>query len=87
MLKLYKKSEIAFALVWIALYVVIMNIALQFCGGFDNLSEKSVQQVLIPVICIVILAVAASFWIAKNKLSEKYGLCVNMMEFLPSPQM
>ena len=75
MLKLYKKSEIAFALVWIALYVVIMNIALQFCGGFDNLSEKSVQQVLIPVICIVILAVAASFWIAKNKLSEKYGLC------------
>lgn len=75
MLKLYKKSEIAFALVWIALYVVIMNIALQFCGGFDSLSEKSVHQVLIPVICIVILAVAASFWIAKNKLSEKYGLC------------
>ena len=75
MLKLYKKSEIAFALVWIALYVVIMNIALQFCGGFDNLSEKSVHQVLIPVICIVILAVAASFWIAKNKLREKYGLC------------
>ena len=32
MKKLYEKSEISFALVWIGLYVVMMNIALQFCA-------------------------------------------------------
>ncbi|MBR3968217.1 MAG: CPBP family intramembrane metalloprotease [Clostridia bacterium] len=75
MKKLYKKNEVAFALVWIALYVIIMNIALQFCGGFDNLETKTVWQMLIPVICIVFLAIAATLWILKNGLAKKYGLC------------
>lgn len=75
MRKLYEKNEITFALVWIALYVVIMNIALQFCGGFDNLAEKTVLQVLVPVLCIAALAAAATIWIVKNGLTEKYGLC------------
>jgi len=75
MKKLYEKNEITFALVWIALYVVVMNVALQFCGGFDSLESKTVWQVLIPVICIGILAVASTFWILKNGLAEKYGLC------------
>ncbi len=75
MKKLYEKSEICFALVWIALYVIIMNIALQFCGGFDNLASKTVFQVIIPVICIIALAFAVTLWIIKNGLSEKYGIC------------
>ena len=75
MKKLYLKSEISFALVWIGLYVVVMNIALQFCGGFDDLERKTVSQLLIPVICILVLAAAATVWILKNGLTEKYGLC------------
>jgi len=58
--KLYEKNEITFALAWIGLYVVIMNIALQFCGGFDDLAEKAVGQLLVPVICNCILAVLAT---------------------------
>ena len=42
MTKLYRKSELGFALVWIGLYVVVMNIALQFCGGFDDLENKDI---------------------------------------------
>ena len=38
--KLYNKSEISFALIWIGIYVIVMNIALRFCGGFDNLANK-----------------------------------------------
>ena len=75
MKKLYEKNELTFALVWISLYVVVMNIALQFCGGFDDLASKTVQQVLIPVICICVLAVVSTVWILGNGLSEKYGLC------------
>ena len=73
--KLYQKNELYFALVWIGLYVVVMNIALQFCGGFDDLAGKTAGQVLIPVICICILAVISTLWIVKNGLSMKYGLC------------
>ena len=75
MKKLYEKNELTFALVWIGLYVVVMNIALQFCGGFDDLASKTVVQVLVPVICICVLAVVSTVWIIQNGLSEKYGLC------------
>ena len=75
MKKLYEKSELTFALVWIGLYVGVMNIALQFCGGFDDLASKTAEQVLVPVICICILAVLSTVWITRNGLSKKYGLC------------
>lgn len=75
MRKLYEKNELTFALVWIGLYVVVMNIALQFCGGFDDLASKTTTQVLVPVICICVLAVFSTVWIIRNGLSEKYGLC------------
>jgi len=73
--KLYEKNELTFSLVWIGLYVVVMNIALQFCGGFDDLASKTAVQVLVPVICICVLAVVSTVWIVGNGLSEKYGLC------------
>ena len=75
MTKLYRKTELGFALFWIGLYVVVMNIALQFCGGFDNLESKTIPQMLVPVICILVLAVVATLWIIRNGLTEKFGLC------------
>ena len=85
MKKLYAKSEIAFALVWIGLYVVVMNIALQICGGFDNLADKTATQLLIPVICIIALAVYTTVWVLRNSLEDTFGLCRfkgNQMTFL-----
>lgn len=75
MKKLYDRNELSFALVWIGLYVVVMNIALQFCRGFDDLAGKTAGQVLVPVICICVLAVASTVWILRSGLSGKYGLC------------
>jgi membrane protease YdiL (CAAX protease family) len=87
--KLYEKSELGFALVWIGLYVTVMNIALQLCGGFDDLGSKTVFQVLIPVVCICVLAVAATAWILGNNMGEKFGFCrfrgdiKNFLWFIP----
>lgn len=74
MKKLYQKSELYFSLVWIGLYVIVMNIALRFCGGFDDLGSKTVPQVLVPVVCVIVLAAASTVWILRSGLSEKYGL-------------
>ena len=75
MKKLYEKNEVYFALVWIGLEVVVMNIALQFCGGLDDLAAKTVPQMLVPVACVAVLAVASTVWIVRNGLTEKFGLC------------
>ncbi len=75
MKKLYEKNELTFALIWIGLYVVVMNIAMQICGGFDDLASKTVSQMLVPVACIVALAVAVTTWIIRNGLTKKFGLC------------
>ena len=75
MKKLYQKSELYFALVWIGLYVVVMNIALQFCGGLDDLASKTVPKLLIPVVCICALAVASTVWIVRNGHAVKFGIC------------
>lgn len=73
--KLHRKNELHFALVWIGLYVGVMNVALRFCGGLDDLAGKTAGQVLIPVVCILVLAVAATVWILHNGLGEQFGLC------------
>lgn len=75
MRKIYEKNEVTFALIWIGLYVVVMNIALQVCGGFDDLASKTAMQVLVPVVCIVILAISLTVWILRNGLAETFGLC------------
>ena len=74
MKKLYDKSELSFALIWIGLYVIGMNIALQFCGGFDNLAEKTVLQLLPAVACALALACASTVWIVRHGLTEHFGL-------------
>lgn len=89
MKKLYEKNEIAFVLVWIGLYVLVMNIALQFCGGFDHLEEKTVPQLLVPVAAILTLSVLATAWVLRNGLAHRVGLCafrgkgVAWLYFLP----
>lgn len=75
MKKLYNKSQIGFALVWIGAYVIVMNIALNVCGGFDDLASKTVSQLLVPVVCILILAALSTLWILRNHLAEAFGLC------------
>lgn len=75
MKKLYEKNAVSFALVWIGLYVIVMNVALQFCGGLDDLENKTVPQMLVPVICITALALTSTFWIIRNGLTETFGLC------------
>ena len=68
MMKLYKKSEITFAILWIVAYVVLSSLA-------DQLSEtigvmKSVTAALHMVMSLILF-----FWIRNNNLSEKYGFC------------
>ena len=75
MRKLYEKSEISFALVWIGLYVGLMNLALAFSGGFDDLAQQSAVRLLVPAACAVALALASTVWILKSGLGDKYGLC------------
>ena len=72
---LYQKNEVNFALVWIGLYVVLMNLALQVCGGFDDLAGKSPARMAVPVVCGLLLAVFATSWVIRNGLAAKYGLC------------
>ena len=78
MTKLYKKSEITFAILWIVAYVVLSSYA-------DQLSEsigiiKSATAVLQIAMSLVLF-----FWIRSNNLSEKYGFCrpkVSAKQFL-----
>ena len=68
MTKLYQKSEITFAILWIAAYVVLSSYA-------DRLSEsigivKSATAVLQIAMSLILF-----FWIRSNDLSEKYGFC------------
>lgn len=68
MMKIYKKSEITFAILWIVAYVILSSLA-------DQLSEslgivKSATAVLHIAMTLVLF-----YWIRSNGLSEKYGFC------------
>ena len=62
-------------MVWIGIYVALMNLALRFCGGFDDLATKTPGQVAVPVGCILLLAAAATVWILRNGLAKEFALC------------
>ena len=68
MTKLYQKSEITFAIVWIVAYVVLSSLADQLSEGTGI--TKSVTFALQLAMSLVLF-----FWIRKNGLCEKYGLC------------
>ena len=69
MTKLYEKSEITFALVWIAAYVVLSSLADQLSNSLNV--TKSVTAVLHVAMSLILF-----FWIRNNSLSEKYGFCM-----------
>lgn len=60
--KLYRKSEIWFAVAWIIAYIVGTSIA-------DNLHKADTLGLHL---CLTALAL---FWVCKNGLQRKYGLC------------
>lgn len=68
MRKIYEKSELYFALLWIGIYVVLMSVA-------DSVSEMiGVAKIVTVPVCIG-LVLAMYLWIRGNELKEKYGLC------------
>jgi len=68
MTKLYQKSEITFAILWIVAYVVLSSYADQLSLSIGIV--KSVTAVLQIVMSLILF-----FWIRSNNLSEKYGFC------------
>lgn len=68
MMKLYKKSEITFAILWIVAYVVLSSLADQLSVQIGVI--KSVTALLHIVMTLILL-----LWIVKNDLRIKYGLC------------
>ena len=67
MTKLYKKNEIMFALVWIAIYVVGTSLA-------EALSEALGVFKLASAAFHIALTVILILWVSRNNLTEKYGL-------------
>lgn len=66
--KLYKKSEIWFAVCWIIVYVVGTSLT-------DEISRVIGIEKIISVPYLLVLSIIALVWVRKNGLLEKYGLC------------
>lgn len=66
--KLYNKSEIRFAVIWIIAYVVLVSAG-------DNLSQAfGISKIVTLPVLVVLSAILFSF-VKNNGLAEKYGLC------------
>ena len=80
--KLYKKSERGFAVAWIIAYVV-------FASTGDNISADLGIGKIVTLPTLITLSVILYFFIRKNGLTEKYGLCkprlaaVKMLYYIP----
>ena len=68
MTKLYQKSEISFAILWIVVYVVLSGIA-------DQLSEAAGVMKSVTAALHIAMSLVLIFWIRKNDLGRKYGFC------------
>ena len=66
--KIYNKSEIWFAVAWIIAYVVLASTG-------DNISEDIGTLKIITLPILVALSAILYFFLRKNGLTEKYGLC------------
>ena len=68
MKKLYAKNELTFSIIWIVLYVILLSTA-------DSISaDLSIEKLVTAPLCVVMTAFLF-FWVKKNDLMEKYGLC------------
>ena len=66
--KLYGKSEIWFAVAWIVAYVVLVSAG-------DNISEDLGISKIVTLPILIALSAILYFFVRKNGLTEKYGLC------------
>ena len=66
--RLYKKNELMFSLVWIAMYVVLFSLS-------DSLSIALGIEKIVTAPLGLIFVVFLWYWIKKQDLLEKYGLC------------
>lgn len=68
MKKLYQKSELVFAIVWIVAYCILLSLG-------DNISESIgiTKAVTLPIAAA--LSLILFIYIKKNGLTEKYGFC------------
>lgn len=66
--KIYKKSELQFALVWIVIYCVAESLA-------NQLSEIVGINSSVTLVLNIILTIVLFSWIKKKDLFKKYGLC------------
>ena len=66
--KLYEKSEIWFALAWIIGYVVLASTG-------DNISADLGIDKVVTLPILVAMSGVLYFFVSKNGLTEKYGLC------------
>ncbi len=68
MKKLYDKSELAFALVWIGIYCVGMSV-------FDEISRSIGAESLASAVFAVAASLFLFFWLKKHGKLEWFGLC------------
>ena len=68
MKKLYAKSEIWFAVAWIIAYVVLASIG-------DKISADLGIDKIVTLPVLIALSAILYFFVKKNGLTEKYGLC------------
>ncbi len=66
--KLYEKSEIWFAVAWIVAYVVLASTG-------DNISADFGIEKLVTLPILIAMSAGLYFFVRKNGLTEKYGLC------------
>ena len=66
--KLYEKSGIWFVLVWIIAYVILASAG-------DNISEDLGISKILTLPILIALSAVLYFFVGKNGLAEKYGLC------------
>lgn len=68
MKKLYAKSGIWFAVAWIIAYVVLASAG-------DNISADLGIDKIVTLLVLILLSAILYFFVRKNDLTEKYGLC------------
>ena len=66
--KLYQKSELWFALAWIIAYVVLASTG-------DNISADLGIDKIVTLPILIAMSLGLYFFVRKNGLTEKYGLC------------
>ena len=66
--KLYKKSEMWFAVAWIIAYVVLASAG-------DNVSAELGIDKIVTLPILIAMSAILYFFVRKNSLTEKYGLC------------